>query len=46
MADFSKFIGPLQKREGLYSFDHAGDTVWGVAREKNPSWSGWAHANR
>lgn len=45
MADFDKAFKLTLGHEGGYSNDPkdpGGETIFGVARKKNPSWSGWA----
>lgn len=45
MADFNKAFAITLGHEGGYSNDPndpGGETIYGVARTKNPSWGGWA----
>lgn len=44
MGDFNKAFDITLKHEGGYSDDPndpGGETIFGVARKKNPSWEGW-----
>lgn len=44
MADFNKAFNNTLGHEGGYSNDPndpGGETIYGVARKKNPSWEGW-----
>ena len=44
MANFKPHYPKLKKREGFYSNDSddsGGETLWGIARKKNPKWKGW-----
>jgi len=47
MANFKPHYPKLKKREGFYTdgsdkSDKGGETLWGIARKKNPKWEGWA----
>jgi lysozyme family protein len=45
MADFNKYFPSYLKHEGGYvnnPSDRGGETYRGIARNSNPSWSGWA----
>jgi lysozyme family protein len=45
MADFLTAKRRTDKNEGFYVNDPAdagGETLYGVARKKNPNWAGWA----
>jgi len=44
MTDFDFSLQEVLKHEGLYSnnpSDFGGETVYGIARKRHPSWSGW-----
>lgn len=44
MADFDIADKITSKSEGFYSNikeDGGGETLWGIARNKNPKWLGW-----
>ncbi len=44
MADFWIADKRTSKAEGFYSNnpnDAGGETVWGIARKRNPHWAGW-----
>lgn len=44
MADLEIALPPTLDNEGFYGNDPAdpgGETLWGIARNKNPKWEGW-----
>lgn len=44
MAKFDIADKLTSKSEGFYSndkLDSGGETIWGIARNKNPQWAGW-----
>ena len=45
MASFDRALAYALKNEGFYGIDKddsGGETIWGIARKKNPHWGGWA----
>jgi len=49
MANFDTSYKIIEKNEGLYSndtSDKGGETYKGIARKKNPNWSGWIIVDR
>jgi lysozyme family protein len=45
MADFLIAFEKVFKNEGFYGNipgDAGGETIWGIARNMNPNWEGWA----
>lgn len=48
MAKFDIADNLTSKSEGFYSndkLDSGGETIWGIARNKNPQWAGWKYVD-
>lgn len=47
--NFKKILQKTILVEGVYSnnrLDRGGETVFGIARTRNPNWEGWAHVDK